>query len=528
MATGSSNPSEGSVAADGNVFAAEIKRWRDVRGWSRAALAKQMGYDRSYVSKVESGHERPSREFALHAEAALRAGGAVRQAFYDYMAARPAARARPAVSGMNAAADGSDPHGSLVVDHDDATLSYDDDTGTYRLVQRRRLINGGAEPISRYLIRISVDRYPDDPERSNDLYSDHPLTWDEIHLRAWQGENRAEPMEWRVHHDREAFKEVWLIFANDVGRFPLYPGESCWIEYEYTVADEHWGHWFQRAVRLPTRRLSVRLDFPSELEPVVWGLHTSMTAESMPFATAINRSCVNGRQMFSWSTHDPPLHGRYRLEWDFRGRRSRSDGHTGRRGQLEERPNETMAALGVLQRDDPALRRPPRPFLLPEEAEDARRVIAALRSAAERVTWVHVFGKGMGVAAPQIGIDRAAAIIVPVHDGDGGGSLGGADGVIELLNPRIIEASPETDEHYEGCLSFFDVRGLVPRPLVVHVEHQDATGRRRITVFERSVARLVAHEIDHLHGLLYTDRMQAGAELIPVEQYRGTGTSWRY
>ncbi|MGI8815142.1 MAG: peptide deformylase [Pseudonocardia sp.] len=48
------------------------------------------------------------------------------------------------------------------------------------------------------------------------------------------------------------------------------------------------------------------------------------------------------------------------------------------------------------------------------------------------------------------------------------------------------------------------------------------------TRYERGVARLVAHEIDHLHGLLYTDQMRAGVEPIPVEQYRGTGSTWKY
>ena len=46
--------------------------------------------------------------------------------------------------------------------------------------------------------------------------------------------------------DRDAAKEVWLLFANDHGQFPLYPGESTWIEYSYTVSDDKWGPWFQR------------------------------------------------------------------------------------------------------------------------------------------------------------------------------------------------------------------------------------------------------------------------------------------
>ncbi|MFI5560726.1 peptide deformylase [Amycolatopsis japonica] len=86
----------------------------------------------------------------------------------------------------------------------------------------------------------------------------------------------------------------------------------------------------------------------------------------------------------------------------------------------------------------------------------------------------------------------------------------------------------DTDEQYEGCLSFFDVRGQVPRPRVIHVEQTTIDGQTKITVFERGVARLAAHEIDHLHGTLYTDHMRAGVNPIPVEQYRGTGTTWKY
>jgi peptide deformylase len=100
----------------------------------------------------------------------------------------------------------------------------------------------------------------------------------------------------------------------------------------------------------------------------------------------------------------------------------------------------------------------------------------------------------------------------------------GPDGeAVTLLNPRVIEESPQTDEHYEGCLSFFDVRGMVPRPLVLHVEHQAIDGERHITIFEKGLARLVAHEIDHLYGTLYTKRMRPGTALIPVSEYGRTG-----
>jgi len=168
----------------------------------------------------------------------------------------------------------------------------------------------------------------------------------------------------------------------------------------------------------------------------------------VPFATAIQVHRSDDRTIYSWSTEDPPLHARYRLEWHFRnGEPSRQE--------VSPKPSETMSALGIVQEGDLVLRRPARLFSLPVEAEDARRVISELRSAIQRVAAVHTFGKGMGIAAPQIGIHRAAALVRPP----------GTNDVITLLNPRIIESSDETDEQYEGCLSFFDVRCLVRRPL---------------------------------------------------------------
>jgi len=126
--------------------------------------------------------------------------------------------------------------------------------------------------------------------------------------------------------------------------------------------------------------------------------------------------------------------------------------------------------------------------------------------------------RGVGLAAPQIGIDRRVAIVRPPDHGQ----------TLTLINPRIVEESVEIDEQYEGCLSFFDVRGMVPRALVINVEHQDIDGCRHITCFERGMARLVAHEIDHLDGRLYTDRMGPGIEPVHVSEYSGTGRTWRY
>ncbi|GIL32028.1 peptide deformylase [Actinocatenispora comari] len=488
-------------AQDG--FVAELRRRRDVASLSQVALGALMGYGRSYVSKVETGGEVPSQEFAVKADQALHADGALLAAWQEQFADRR--------GGSVHAGDGGNPDvgaaGLLVLD-DDAELIYQPEPGRYRATMRRRIRNVGTKPITRYLIRISVDRYPGDAQRSNLLYREDPLRWEDIDLHAWHGEHRGQPMRWHVKVDRDAVKEVWLELAADDGsRFPLYPGQETVIEYTYTVPQRQWGHWFQRAVRLPTRRLSVQLVFPAALRPTVWGLHTSMAAESSPLPTPIAETVDGEAAVYRWSTTDPPLHARYRLEWTI-------PDHGEDPGR---RPSERMAALGVLQQGHRLLTQPARRFDLPAEADDARRLIAELRSVMARVGAVHQFAKGMGIAAPQIGVGRAAAVVRTA-----------AGDEITLLNPTIIEESEHTDTQYEGCLSFFDVRGQVPRPLSIQVEHTDIDGRRHITQYEHGVARLVAHEIDHLHGHLYLDRMPPGTSPIPVEQYHGTGQAWSY
>ncbi|MFB7745636.1 helix-turn-helix domain-containing protein [Streptomyces sp. NPDC056132] len=297
-------------------YVAELARWREVRGLSKRAFAHKMGFDPSYVSHMESGRHKPSEEFSRLADEALNAGKAIWKRWCDYEQARARSRRPPAVTPAPLRPEQPYATGSaLVVEHDAACLEYDGHF--YRLTMRRLLRNTGTEPVTRYLVRISVDRYPGDPERSNAHYRAHPLTWEELALTATC---RGEAMRWEAKHDRDAFKEIWLVFDNRRGRFPLYPGESVWIEYAYSVGDDKWGNWFQRAVRLPTEQLEVQLAFPAGLDPVVWGTETSMTAEASPLRTPPVRTEGDGVRHFTWITSTPALHARYRLEWRFRAR----------------------------------------------------------------------------------------------------------------------------------------------------------------------------------------------------------------
>ncbi|MDG4762780.1 peptide deformylase [Solwaraspora sp. WMMD406] len=508
-------------AAD--TFAAELAQWRAERSMTKKQLAARMGFDPSYISHVEGRRHRPTEDFARRAEAVLGAGGAIWQRFQEYDELRHG-RAGAALREPPVPEQWMPPGTGLIVEQEVAALRYQD--GYYHCTVRRALYNAGTEPVTRYLVRIAVDRYPDDPERSNLHHRDHPLTFPELDLHAYCGvPEQREPMQWHTKHDRDAFKEVWLHFENAEGRFPLYPGQRVAIEYTYRVGQEKWGHWFQRAVRLPTRQLTVRLDFPAGLDPQVWGVETSLSAEEAPLRTPLRRQQSDGRTTLEWSTEAPLLNARYRLEWRFRAAPSESvsaspsasapvSGPASAPVSGPEPASDRMRALGIVQRGAEILRQPAQPFELPADGAVARDAADRLRAVLAHVDDAHPFTKGVALAAPQIGLPWAAALIRP-PDLD-------AEPLV-LLNPRIVDTSVETDEQYEGCLSFLDVRGAVPRPLRIDVEHTRFDGSRVITSFDRAMARLVAHEIDHLEGRLYVDRMPPGSSLVPVTEYRGSG-----
>lgn len=103
--------------------------------------------------------------------------------------------------------------------------------------------------------------------------------------------------------------------------------------------------------------------------------------------------------------------------------------------------------------------------------------------------------EGVGLAAPQVGILRRVVVI----------DLG--DGLLEMINPVIVETSQEMIEIAEACLSIIGRRGMVARPAYVKVEALNRFGEPIIVEGEELLARALCHEIDHLDGQLYIDIM---------------------
>lgn len=104
--------------------------------------------------------------------------------------------------------------------------------------------------------------------------------------------------------------------------------------------------------------------------------------------------------------------------------------------------------------------------------------------------------EGVGLAAPQVGILRRFCIV----------DVG--DGLLELINPVIIEKSEEIQTGNEGCLSIPDRCEIVTRPMKVSVRAQNRFGENIVVSGEGLKARALCHEIDHLDGVLYIDKAQ--------------------
>jgi peptide deformylase len=110
-----------------------------------------------------------------------------------------------------------------------------------------------------------------------------------------------------------------------------------------------------------------------------------------------------------------------------------------------------------------------------------------------------IAAKGVGLAAPQIGISRQIAIMNPEPEDE--------TKLIKMINPRIVAASNETAKIDEGCLSVPGARGDVERPERVTVAYQDENGKEHTLEAEGLLARIVQHELDHLNGVLFIDRL---------------------
>ncbi len=144
-----------------------------------------------------------------------------------------------------------------------------------------------------------------------------------------------------------------------------------------------------------------------------------------------------------------------------------------------------MALRKIVYIEDELLRKKSRPV----EKFDAK-----LHKLLDDMAETMYHANGVGLAAPQVAVLRRVVVM------DCG------DGLIEMVNPEILETEGEQDGA-EGCLSVPGRRGMVKRPMKVHARFQDRNGEWYEIEAEELLARCIMHETDHLDGQLYVDIM---------------------
>jgi peptide deformylase len=120
---------------------------------------------------------------------------------------------------------------------------------------------------------------------------------------------------------------------------------------------------------------------------------------------------------------------------------------------------------------------------------------------------------GAGLAATQVGVSERVFVADVRRDA-------GPEGRVALVNPRIVEASEETDREPEGCLSIPGVSDVVARPSRVTVEGLDPDGRPVRVSGSGLLARVLQHEIDHLDGVLFIDHLSPLKRRLLLGKYR--------
>jgi peptide deformylase len=146
-------------------------------------------------------------------------------------------------------------------------------------------------------------------------------------------------------------------------------------------------------------------------------------------------------------------------------------------------------------------------------AQLAHNMIATMHSA-----------RGIGLAAQQVGHALQLCVIdLRETDREFSWELNGAQTPLELfmpavlVNPKVEVLPSEKISYEEGCLSFPDIRGDILRPNLIRVTYQDLQGTPHLLVCNGLLGRCIQHEVDHLNGTLFIDRMGKGVRR-PLER----------
>jgi peptide deformylase len=154
---------------------------------------------------------------------------------------------------------------------------------------------------------------------------------------------------------------------------------------------------------------------------------------------------------------------------------------------------EEFRFLYVTDKDHPVVKIPAN--VLRQKGQEVGKISKKTLALIDEMTRVLKMANGIGLAAPQLGVLQRIVVIAP-------------EGMrpTPLINPRVLKTEG-TQTGQEGCLSIPGLYGDVTRPVYVEIEAQDRRGNLRRFQLEELGARVALHEIDHLDGVLFIDKV---------------------
>ena len=144
--------------------------------------------------------------------------------------------------------------------------------------------------------------------------------------------------------------------------------------------------------------------------------------------------------------------------------------------------------------------------VLRQNAKRISKVDNSIRSLAKEMLQSMYASKGIGLAAPQIGINKEL-LVIDINFEDSA-----AEPLI-LINPEITDYGTTINSYEEGCLSIPGVYLNVVRPSTIKLKFRDEMGRPRKMKADGLLARCIQHEMDHLNGVLFVDRVSSKEDL---------------
>ncbi len=157
--------------------------------------------------------------------------------------------------------------------------------------------------------------------------------------------------------------------------------------------------------------------------------------------------------------------------------------------------------------------------ILRQKAENVKNPLdPSVLSLIDDLTGTIMDANGVGLSAPQVYESTRVAVIAS-HPSP---RYPDAPTVppFAIINPVITASSKTIKSDWEGCLSIPGIRGFVPRCTSISIEYTDREGKAKKESYDTFLARIIQHEVDHLDGILFLDRITYNTDLISEKEYQ--------